>query len=321
MATYNLNAGTLEQLLANTHLSGGVVNAIDFALFESHQYPMGKHTLGAEVNNGSGMETVSVGGSTGLFIELGSNVHDTITFSMGSGYGHDHDRDRGHDRDGSHDRDGGDGRGRGWGDDHSGSPFGRDDRHDGQDTLRASHHSNSGHVIVAGDGDNVSLFDQGSGHDTLIAGYQDTLGIHQTLSVKSGDNMLIGGLYSNVHDTLNAGSGRDTLQVYSGQNVLNAGTGRDTLIGGSGSDTMNLGGKGSHDLVNSGSGAETINIATGGHDTINGYSKDQTQVYINSGGQSVDQTSHGKYDVYSYGEGQSSTTIDVLHGSATVHFS
>ena len=85
MATYLLNAGTLEQLLANTHLSGGTVNVIDYALFSSGQYPTGKHLLGAQVNNGSGMETVPIGNSTGLFIELGSNVQDTITYSSNSG--------------------------------------------------------------------------------------------------------------------------------------------------------------------------------------------------------------------------------------------
>jgi Ca2+-binding RTX toxin-like protein len=313
MATYLLNAGTLEQLLANTHLSGGTVNAIDYALFESGLYPSGKQPLAAQVNNGSGMETVSVANSTGLFIELGSNVHDTITFSADSGHGHDHGHDHGH----------GQGRDHGGSDRSGGGRFDRDDRRHGHDTLASSHHpgggSNSGHVLVAGDGNNVSIFDKGAGHDTLIAGYQDTLSVHQTLSVQSGDNMLVGGLYGNVYDTLNAGSGNDTLQVYSGHNVLNAGGGHDTLFGGSGSDTMNLGGKGSHDLVNSGSGAETINIATGGSDTINGYSQGQTQVYIDSDGKSVDVTSHGKYDVYSYGHGQSTTTVDVMHGSATVH--
>jgi Ca2+-binding RTX toxin-like protein len=305
MATYLLNAGTLEQLLANTHLSGGTVSAIDYALFESGMYPTGKQPLAAQVNNGSGMETVSVANSTGLFIELGSNVQDTISFSSDAGHGQGH----GHDH------------GRGAGD--AGGRFDRDDKHHGHDTLEASQRSNggrgSGHVIAAGDGNNVSIFDTGAGHDTLIAGYQDTRSVHQTLSVRSGDNMLVGGLYRNVYDTLNAGTGNDTLQAYSGHNVLNAGSGHDTLFGGSGSDTMNLGGTGSHDLVYSGSGAETINAATGGHDTIVGYSQSQTQVYIDSDGKVVNVKAHGAYDVYTYGEGHSSTTIDVLHGSATVH--
>jgi Ca2+-binding RTX toxin-like protein len=303
MATYLLNAGTIEQLLANTHLSGGTVNAIDYALFESGMYPTGKKTLEAQVNNGSGKDTISVSSSTGLFIELGSNVQDTISFSSDDGgHGGDHDHDHGHGRD----------------DGYAGGRSDRDDKRHGHDTLESSKRS-SGHVIVAGDGNNVSIYDKSGGHDTLIGGYQDTLSVHQSLSVKSGDNMLVGGLYRNVYDTLTGGSGNDTLQVYSGNNVLNAGGGKDTLYGGSGSDTMNLGGKGSHDLVYSGSGSETINAATGGQDTINGYSQSQTQVYINSDGNSVEVKAQGKYDVYTYGEGHSSTTIDVLHGSATVH--
>jgi Ca2+-binding RTX toxin-like protein len=302
MTTYLLNAGTLEQLLANTHLSGGTVNAIDYALFESGMYPTGKKLLEAQVNHGSGMETVSVGNSTGLFIELGSNVQDTISFSSGSDHGHGWGGGHGKDHDHDHDH---------------------DDKHHGYDTLKSAQHSKggglSGHVIVAGDGNNVSIFDKGTGHDTLIAGYKDNFSVHQTLSAGSGDKMLLGGLYRNVYDTLNGGSGNDTLQVYSGHNVLNAGSGHDTLFGGSGSDTMNLGGKGSHDLVYSGSGSESINAATGGHDTIDGFSQSKTQVYIDSDGKSVQIQSHGVYDVYSYGEGHSSTTIDVLHGSATVH--
>lgn len=299
MTTYLLNAGTLEQLLANTQLSGGTVNAIDYALFQSSMYPTGKHFLDAQVNDGSGKETVSVSDFTGLFIELGSNVQDTISFSSGSDHGH------------------------GWGDGHAVGGFDFDDKHHGHDTLKSAQHSNggglSGHVIVAGDGNNVSILDKGTGHDTLIAGYQDNLSVHQTLSAGSGDKMLLGGLYRNVYDTLNGGSGNDTLQVYSGHNVLNAGSGHDTLFGGSGSDTMNLGGKGSHDLVYSGSGSETINAATGGHDTIDGFSQSKTQVYIDSDGKSVEIQAHGGYDVYTYGSGHSSTTIDVLHGSATVH--
>ena len=305
MATYLLNAGTLEQLLANTHLSGGVVNAIDVALFESGQYPIGKQLLAAQVHDGSGKDTISLSSSTGLFVELGSNVQDTISFSSDTGHGEGHHHDHG------------------WGAGDAGGPFGRDDKHDGHDTLESAQRSNgglgSGHVIVAGDGNNVSITDTGAGRDTLIAGYQDNHRVHQTLSAGSGDQMLLGGLYRNVYDTLNGGSGNDTLQAYSGHNVLNAGSGHDTLFGGSGSDTMNLGGKGSHDLVYSGSGAETINAATGGQDTIVGYSQNQTQVYIDSDGNSVKVKAQGEYDSYTYGKGHSSTTIDVLHGSATVH--
>lgn len=305
MATYLLNAGTLEQLLADTHLTGGTVNAIDVALFESGLYPIGKQRLAAQVDDGSGKDTISLANSTGLFIELGSNVQDTISFSSDTDHGHGHNHDHG------------------WGDGKGGSPFGWDDKHHGHDTLDSAQHSKggglSGHVIVAGDGNNVSILDKGSGRDTLIAGYQNGVSVHQTLSAGSGDQMLVGGLYRNVYDTLNGGSGNDTLQAYSGHNVLNAGSGHDTLFGGSGSDTMNLGGKGSHDLVYSGSGSETINAATGGHDTIDGFSQNKTQVYIDSDGKPVEVKAHGDYDVYTYGKGHSSTTIDVLHGTATVH--
>lgn len=321
MATYNLNAANLEQLIANLHLSGGVVSALDTALIESKMYPTGNHTLPVDVNNGTGMETLSLSDSIGLFIETGSNVQDTITFAFHSGHDHDHDHDEGRRHDlawgGADTLSSAEG-GRRRGGDEGRHGFGRDDDDHDHDTL---HGSGGGHVIVAGDGDSVSIYDQGSRSDTLIAGYQDTLSIHQTLSVQSGNNLLIGGLFSNVYDTLNAGSGNDTLAVYSGHNVLNAAGGHTTLIGGSGSDTLNLGGEGSRDLVNSGSGAETINVATGGDDTINGFSAGQTQVYINSQGQTVNQSKHGQFDVYNYGHGASSTTVDVLHGSATVHFS
>ena len=166
MTIYNLDQGGLEQLFANTHLAGGVVSAIDSALINSGNYPTGKLTLPVDVVKGSGMETVSVPDTIGLFLETGSNVEDTIKFS----------------------------------------PF-----------------STGGHVLVAGDGNSVSLYNSGRGGDTLIAGYQDTLATYQTLSADHGPDLLLGGLNSNAHDTLMGGTGRDTLQVYSGQNVLGCG--------------------------------------------------------------------------------------------------
>ncbi len=195
------------------------------------------------------------------------------------------------------------------------------------DTISFSPSSSGGHVLVAGDANGASLLDTGGIGDTLIAGYDFSSVTHQTLTVESGNNLLLGGLYSTASDVLNAGSGNDTLQVYSGQNTLNAGSGHDTLDGGSGMDVMNLGGPGSRDVVNSGSGAETINLGytpsgSGGHDTVNAYSAGETNVYINQDSASVTETHNvgGTYDQFSYKIGGTTTTVDITSGSATVHF-
>ena len=270
---YNLSDWQLNTFYVHTDLGGGVVNAIDEALINSGNFPVGWRRLHAEVNqtvgtpHHPGLDTISVSSSLGLFVELGSYVHDTIV----------------------------------------------------QDPTLVSSAKTHGHVIVAGDGDRVSVDDKNFGSDTLIAGYQDSLAVHQTLTASHGNDMLIGGLRYNAWDVLKAGSGKDTLDVNRGHNHLFTGKGSDTFNAVGGFNVMDLGKARTKDVVNSSFGFETISVH-GGADTVNSDFASSTQVYLNNKG-AVSITHGKKYDRYTYrNESGAHTTVEITANHATVHF-
>ncbi|HSA89262.1 MAG TPA: VCBS domain-containing protein [Burkholderiales bacterium] len=131
-----------------------------------------------------------------------------------------------------------------------------------------------------------------------------------TIAGTSGDDTLNGGSGSDTllgragDDTLNGGSGSDTLLGGNGADTLNGGAGSDTLLGGNGADTLNggsgddylLGGNGD-DTLNGGAGDDILYGGNGG-DTLNGGTGDD----ILYGGNGGDTLNGGSGDDWVYGQ-------------------
>jgi Ca2+-binding RTX toxin-like protein len=147
------------------------------------------------------------------------------------------------------------------------------DQGPGDDTLvggagrEALHVTSGNNLLIAGAGHNTLY--GGSGSDTLIGGGESRLvaaqGVGGGSQLLEGDTLPPASASDVYHDTLRAGSGDDTLKVFFGDNRLVAGTGNSTLYGGSGDDTL-VGGASSNAHVDIFTGAGSENILAGGGD-------------------------------------------------------
>ena len=117
---------------------------------------------------------------------------------------------------------------------------------DYNDTINAG---NGNNTIVAGDGDNIVT--TGRGKDTITVG--------------NGDNTITAGI---GNDTVTAGGTTTTAAVFD-TNTVNLGTGNDTYTGGAGRDIVTLGA--GDDTVNTGAGIDSIYMSDfDDDDVVNG---------------------------------------------------
>lgn len=99
------------------------------------------------------------------------------------------------------------------------------------------------------------------GNNTLNGGTGDDtlngLGGNDTLNGNAGDDRLNGG---EGNDNLNGGAGDDTLDGGNGNDTLNGGAGLDVILGGAGTDTINQTSTDGRDLIDGGAGADTYRL-------------------------------------------------------------
>jgi Ca2+-binding RTX toxin-like protein len=140
------------------------------------------------------------------------------------------------------------------------------DQGPGDDTLvggagrEALHVTSGNNLLIGGSGANTLY--GGSGFDTLVGGGDSRL--VGAMGLGAGNTSMVGGLAAGAHDTLVGGSGDDTLKVTYGSDRLVGGSGYSTLYGGFGDDTL-VGGAyaGSHVDMIAGDGNQTLRAGAG----------------------------------------------------------